>query len=38
MKLLDFINKGCVKRMKDEHTSTMLTNPCFSPIEYLENI
>ena len=33
MKRLNFINKGCVKRIKQEHTSTMLMKQCLSTIE-----
>lgn len=35
MKLLNFINKVCVKRIKHEDTSTTLTKQCFSTNEYL---
>ena len=29
--------KGCVKRMKQEHSSTMLMKQCLSTIKYLQN-
>ena len=38
IKLLDFNDKACVKRMKHEHQKTMLAKQCFSTIDYLQNI